>query len=254
VSAPPPRAPRPLALGENEVHVWIASLDDPGAALADLLATLAPPERERAERFHFPKHRDRWIVARGVLRAVLGGYLGRAAAALEFDYNTHGKPALRPRPGDPDLRFNLSHSEGLALYGVSLNREIGADVEALRRDFGTAEIAERFFSPAERSALRALPPDQQCDAFFACWTRKEAYIKARGRGLSLPLDAFDVSLAPGEPAALLATRDDPAQRDRWSVRALDPGPGFAGAVMAEGHGWTLRLRRWSVQAGGEVEG
>ena len=237
-------------LGPGDVHVWRAELDLPVAAVAALDALLSGDERDRAARFHFERDRRRFTVARGGLRALLGAYLGAPAAAIAFDYGSHGKPRLAGALTAGDLRFNVSHSAGVALYAVARGREVGVDVEGHREDFATAEIAERFFSPAERQALAALPPDRRCEAFFACWARKEAYIKARGLGLSLALDAFDVSLAPGEPAALLATRDDPAERDRWSVRALDPGPGLAGAIAAERRDWTLSCWRWDGEAAG----
>jgi 4'-phosphopantetheinyl transferase len=240
------------ALGRGEVHVWRTALDLDPPRVAALAASLSADERDRAARFHFERDRVRFTVARGVLRALLGRYLDLPAPALAFDYGQHGKPSLaaaavaRPVDGAPgaELRFNLSHSAGVALCAVTRGREVGVDVEGLRADFATDEIAERFFSPAERAALRALPAGARCAAFFACWTRKEAYIKARGLGLSLALDAFDVSLAPGEPAALLATRDEPGALDRWLLRALDPGPDLAGAVVAEGHDWTLHCWTW----------
>ena len=235
---------RSLALEGDAVHVWRASLDSPGVSVPELSGVLAPDERDRAARFHFPRDRDRWIAGRGVLRFLLARYLGGRPERLGFAYGAQGKPALATTDAAAGLRFNVSHSAGVALYAVTRGRDVGVDVEALRADFATDEIAERFFSPAERQALRGLPPERRCEAFFACWTRKEAYIKARGQGLSLALDAFDVSLTPGEPAALLATRDDAAQAERWSLHALDPGPGFAGAVAVEGRGWALRRWQW----------
>jgi len=242
--------PHPLpALGRADVHVWRTALDRPADAVAALAETLSGDERDRAARFHFERDRRRFTAARGGLRALLAAYLGVTPAAVAFEYGAHGKPRVAEAPAGGDLRFNVSHSAGVALYAVARGREVGVDVEGHREDFATAEIAERFFSPAERRALSALPPERRCEAFFACWSRKEAYIKARGLGLSLALDAFDVSLAPGEPAALLATRDDPAERDRWSLRALDPGPGLAGAIAAEGRDWTLSCWRW--EEGGE---
>lgn len=237
--------PHPIpALGRGDVHVWRTGLDQPAGAVALLAESLSGDERDRAARFYFERDRRRFTVARGELRALLGAYLGVPAAAIAFDYGSHGKPRLAGALAAGDLRFNVSHSAGVALYAVARGREVGVDVEGHREDFATAEIAERFFSPAERGALAALPLDRRCAAFFACWSRKEAYIKARGLGLSLALDGFDVSLAPGEPAALLATRDDPAERDRWTLRALDPGPGLAGAIAAEGRDWTLSCWRW----------
>ena len=241
MSESPWSAPREQpSLDDRGVHVWRISLDLGATGAARFAPTLSPDERRRAARFHFARDRDRFTVARGVLRTLLGGYLGIAPAELAFAYGDHGKPELVGGP----LRFNVSHSAGVALCAVTRVREVGVDVEAHRGDFATEEIADRFFSSAERTALRALPARRRCEAFFACWTRKEAYIKARGLGLSLALDAFDVSLVPGEPATLLATRDDPAQKDRWSLRALDPGPGFAGALVAEGRDWTLSCWQW----------
>ena len=242
------------ALGPADVHVWKTALDVAPPAVARLSRSLSQDERGRAERFHFERDRVRFTVARGALRALLGRYLGVAPAALRFDYGAHGKPALAAPVAGPsgwDLRFNVSHSAGVALYAVARGREVGVDVEGHRADFATAEIAERFFSPAERRALAALPPERRCEAFFACWARKEAYIKARGLGLSLALDGFDVSLVPGEPAALLATRDDPLERDRWSLRALDPGPGLAGAVVGERRDWTLACWEWEADPAGQ---
>jgi 4'-phosphopantetheinyl transferase len=227
-----------LALPPDEVHVWRAELDLSPERVDALADVLIADERARAARFHFERDRHRWTVARARLRLLLARYLGGPPDRFRFALGAHGKPALA-RPEDTDLRFNVSHSRGLALYAVSRGREVGVDVEGLRADFATDEIAERFFSPAERRALRAVPPELRCEAFFACWSRKEAYIKARGLGLAIPLDAFDVSLAPHEPAALLATRDEPGETVRWSLEALTPGPGFAGAVVAEGHGWRV---------------
>lgn len=237
------------ALGTGEVHVWRTALDLAPDQVQRLRESLSPDERARAARFHFERDRVRFTVARAGLRALLGRYLGLAPSAIGFAYGDHGKPHLAAPAPAGDLRFNVSHSGGVALYAVARGREVGVDVEGHRADFATAEIAEGFFSLAERRALSALPAERRCEAFFACWARKEAYIKARGLGLSLALDGFDVSLAPGEPAALLATRDDPAERHRWSLHALDPGPGLAGAVVAEGRDWTPSCWRWETDAG-----
>lgn len=236
---PPPRP----ALPGDEVHVWGARLDAPPAVVRRLLLTLAPDERGRAGRFHFKRDGDRFVVARGLLRAVLGGYLNVGPEALRFEYGARGKPSLAAEHDADGLRFNLSHSGGVALFAVARGREVGVDVERVSPRVECENIAGRFFSPREVAGLLALPPPRREAAFFDCWTRKEAYIKARGEGLSLPLDAFDVSLAPGEPAALLANRLDPAEVSRWSLRGLAPWPGFAAAVAAEGRGWRLKCWR-----------
>ncbi len=202
-------------------------------------------ERERAHRLAFERDRRRFIVCRGVLRAILSRYLGAAPGSLRFQYNRHGKPALSSVSGEHPLRFSVSHAEETALYGVTLRREIGVDIEQVRAGFATDDIAERFFSRREISSLRTLSPADRPQAFFRCWTRKEAYIKARGDGLSLPLSRFAVSLLPDEPAALLCARDDPQEASRWSLRDLPACPGYVAAIAVEGHDWQLRCRRWA---------
>ena len=236
---PPPRPPLP----GDEVHVWRARLDAPPERVRRLLGVLAPDERGRAGRFHFRRDEDRFIVARGLLRGILGGYLNSAPERLHFEYGARGKPSLASEHNPEGLRFNVSHSGGVALYAVTRGREVGVDVERVSARVSCEEIAGHFFSPREVARLRALPPSLREAAFFECWTRKEAYIKARGEGLSLPLDGFDVSLAPGEPAALLANRLDPGEVSRWSLRELRPWPGFAAAVAVEGRGWRLKCWR-----------
>ncbi len=233
-----PEAAAVPALADNEVHVWRLALDQPADRLDALRRTLAADERQRAERFHFDKDRRHFIAGRGLLRTLLGGYLGRDPGSLHFAYNPQGKPMLVG--AGADLRFNLTHSHGLALLAVSRGRELGVDVERIRPEFAGDAVARRFFSPREVAALSALGGERRHEAFFVCWTRKEAYLKATGKGLSLPLDCFDVSLLPGEPAALLATRHDPAEAARWSLRALSPARGFAGALAVEGKEWRLR--------------
>jgi 4'-phosphopantetheinyl transferase len=222
-----PRAAHAPAAGE--VHIWVVRLDLGAPALQALRATLSPDELARAERFVFRRDRERFVAARGTLRAVLAHYADVPPGALAFDYSAYGKPALR---GGGTLQFNLSHAGEMAVIGVAREREIGVDVEAIRPAFAGEEIAARFFSPAEIAALRALPPEQRAIGFFNCWTRKEAYIKALGEGLSHPLDSFDVSLAPGEPAALLAVRGAPAVE--WSLYAFVPSPGYVAAAAVAG--------------------
>ena len=200
----------------------------------------------RAGRFVFERDRRHFAVTRGVLRAVLGRYLRVAPSAIDFVYNSHGKPALRDGSADCDLRFNVSHSAELALIAVTHGRAVGVDVEWVQEKFAIEEVAASFFSPAEVAALRALPAARRCTGFFNCWTRKEAYVKARGRGLSLPLHSFNVSLAPGEPAAILATADDSAESLRWSLREITPGPGYVAALAVKGHDWRMRCWRWHL--------
>ncbi|HSF34169.1 MAG TPA: 4'-phosphopantetheinyl transferase superfamily protein [Candidatus Tectomicrobia bacterium] len=238
---PPPTA---LALSSAQVHVWRVGLEPDTACVEQLHRSLSADESQRAARFYFEPDRRRFIVARGALRDILGRYLGIPPSELGFCYSSYGKPALARTPGEGRLRFNVSHSHELALVAVTHAREVGVDLEYLRPDIACEEIAEHFFSARERASLRALPAEVKHQAFFNCWTRKEAYIKAHGEGLSLPLDQFDVSLAPGEPVALLATRHDHRDAQRWSLQALMPGPGYAAAVVVEGQGWHLTCWQW----------
>ena len=234
-------------LGEEDVHVWLASLDSNASHVARLAKILAADESRRAERFRFEKDRHHFIVGRGLLRTILAGYLGDDPATLRFKYGPQGKPDLEGDRSHQALRFNLSHSAGLALYAVTRDREVGVDIERLRPDMTEEKIAKRFFSTREVESLAEVPSTQRTQAFFNCWTRKEAFIKARGEGVSLPLDQFDVTLTPGEPAALLRTAYDPDDAARWSLHALSPSVGFAGAVAAEGTGWQLECWQWPAE-------
>jgi 4'-phosphopantetheinyl transferase len=232
-----PEPPRLLSLETDEVHVWRIELEQPGDLLRGFLATLETEEQERANRFRFEKHRRGFVVARGFLRTVLGRYLNANPEALRFSYGLYGKPALAGEHESSTLRFNMSHSQDLALLAVTSDRDIGVDVEYIRTDFASADIARHFFSRAEVEAFDALPETERVAAFFRCWTRKEAFIKATGRGLSHPLDAFDVSLDC--PAALLrAAEDDPS---RWTLVDIDVGEDYAAALAVQGHVSSLNL-------------
>jgi 4'-phosphopantetheinyl transferase len=239
---------RPLAR-EGEAHVWRAGLEPGGPALRRLWEMLSADERRRADRFHFRRDREHFVAARGGLREILGRYTGAAPGSLRFSYDGFGKPSLSgPAPGveagGAPPRFNVSHSGGVALYAVTAGREVGVDIERVREDFAGLDIARNFFSPDEVAALSALPAGERAAAFFDCWTRKEAYIKARGQGLSHPLHLFTVSLTPGRPAALLRTDDDPAEAARWSLVELFPGEGYRAALAVEGE--VSSLRCWSL--------
>jgi len=236
--------PADLTLSSNDVHVWRATLDQPVTRVQQLAQTLSDDERMRAERFHFEQDRKRFIVSHGILRTILSCYVGIEPSRLQFCYRSQGKPYLTQRFDGGTLRFNLAHSHELALYAFTRGREIGIDLERVRAEVACEQIAARFFSPRESATLRALPATVKQKAFFTCWTRKEAYIKARGEGLSLPLDQFDVSLAPGEPAALLNMRGGPMESSRWSLQELILGPGYVAALAVEGHGWRLACWEW----------
>lgn len=230
----------PPALGADDVHVWAAALDGPAAEDADSWATMSADEQARALRFRFERDRRHYVAARSRLRKLLASYTGRPPAELQFAYGAYGKPALRE--GGP--AFNLSHSRGLALIAVSLAPAVGVDVEFCRADFASLPVARQFFSAAEVAAWCRLPQTAQVEAFFRCWTRKEAFVKALGEGLSYPLKDFEVSLAPGEPAALLRVRSDPAAVQRWQLTELTPARGYAAALAVAGERVRVSVWRW----------
>jgi len=226
-SAPPAH----LTLADDEVHVWRASLDAPQSRLQQLRECLTEDELSRANRFVFEKDRNHYVTARGQLRHILGAYLSQKPETLRFEYTSHGKPSLI---GSQDLNFNLSHSGKLVLYAITRRRQLGIDIEWMRPDFSGIEIAEHYFSKNEVAVFRRLPENLRTDAFFTCWTRKEAYIKAIGEGLSCPLDTFDVAFAPGEAPRLLTNRTKPDEVARWSMHDFTTDQGYKAALCIEG--------------------
>lgn len=236
-AAPPP-------LGSGQVHVWRFSLDRQPADLERLAATLRDDELPRAARFSLAELRHRFVAGRGLLRVILGRYLNMRPELLQFTYNSYGKPTLAGAAAEPGLEFNLSHSRGIGLLGLSQGRQIGVDVETVRESVRCEELAGRFFAPAEVADLMSLPGAERRLAFFRCWTRKESYIKALGRGLSVPLDGFRVSLLPSEPAALLAVDDDPGEPRRWQFQSLTPGVDHVAAFAVERPYTAMWLGTW----------
>ncbi len=231
-----------MDLSNDHIHVWVASLDVSPELLERLRSTLSAEEFERASHFYFLRDRACFAAGRGILRHLLGSYLRVAPERLSFCYNDYGKPALSGQHAAA-LRFNLSHSDAIAVVAVTPERDLGIDVERYSESKGDEAVAEKYFSPREFACFRSVPEGLRTRVFLNCWTRKEAYIKARGMGLSIPLDSFDVSLAPGEPAALLRT----AEHDdslKWQLQDLMLGENYVGALAASGWGWTFELRRW----------
>ena len=247
-----PWLPAPVSptLSKDEIHVWRGHLDGAQSRAESLRGTLAPDEMERADRFRFLEDRDRFIVARGLLRAILGRYLNASPEQLQLCHGPCGKPALAAQSGAEKIHFNVSHSNDLALYAIARERRVGIDVEYVRPIPEASQIVERFFSAREKAVFRAVSPDKQVEAFFRCWTHKEAYVKAQGQGLTLTLDRFDVPVAPGGPANLPHVDGDLNEASRWSLYELSPAPGYAAALAAEGCGWGLSRWQW---AGCDVE-
>ena len=225
--------PLDLELKTDEIHVWCASLDQPVSQFQRLRQTLSIDERMRAERFHFEQDRKRFIVGLGILRTILGRYLSVQPSELRFCYGKNGKPRLTDTSGNQIVYFNMSRSGGLALYAFTRDREIGVDIEYIHDLSEMDQIAKRFFSFGENNVFRELPESKKKEAFFRCWTCKEAFIKAVGGGLSHPLDKFDVSLDPGEPARLLRIEGDSKAASRWTIQELKPASGFTAAFALQ---------------------
>ena len=221
------------------MHVWAAVLEE--APVTRLRTLLSKEEIIRADRFYSKVDGGHFTASRGYLRAILGHYLNEEAKALEFGYGSHGKPNLIGN-NEEKLEFNLTHSNGLALYAVSLNRPLGIDVEHIGREVAHEQVARRFFSDKEVDALLSLPENKRRDGFFHCWTRKEAFIKAIGMGLSFSLKDFDVTVKG--PAQLLAVRSDSEEASRWQLKAVRPAEDYVGALSVSGSDWSLE--RWQI--------
>lgn len=212
--------------------MWRVYLEQADDVVTRLRTTLDPDELERANRFYFERHRRAFVVGRGFLRDVLGRYLKSQPQMLKFSYGAYGKPALNGEHKNTKLRFNMSHSHNVGLLAITEDNHLGVDVEHIRADFATEEIARRFFSRCEVDVFNTLAQEEQVAAFFRCWTRKEAFIKATGKGLSQALDGFDVTLGPGVTAELLRVEDDDASR--WTMCDIDVGEDYAAALAVEG--------------------
>lgn len=224
-----PEFPSLPPLVSGAAFLWLARIG--GSGLPYDAGPLSADEKERAARFVFDRDRNRYISARHVLRALLARYLETEPAAVQFDYTRYGKPSIRS-PEQPRLEFNLSHCEDWGVVGITTGARIGVDLERLRPLDNISGLALTCFSSAEIGHFDRLEQDARIEGFFNCWTRKEAFIKACGEGLSHPLKDFDVSLVPGDEARIVEIRDggDPG---RWSVTAWKPLPGYVAAAAVD---------------------
>ena len=227
-------------LPENQVQLWRLDLRALAASEERWLALLSADEQARAARFIPKRARQQFVATRGILRTVLAAYLATDPRKLTFQNSTRNKPSLGPPHQESGICFNVAHSGEVALVAFARRREVGVDVEQIRRDVEVNAIARRFFSPHEQKDLAAVAPDDKVEAFFRCWTRKEAYVKAEGEGLLLPLHQFDVSIAAGSHDALLATRPDQSNAARWTLREVSGGPGYAAALCVAGRDFQVR--------------
>ena len=243
ISDPDFRLESRLTLPDDEVHLWRVDLAAVAAGEERWRPILSPDEQARASRFHFSRDRQSFTATRALLRTILASYVGREPAELVFNYSQKDKPSLSSDGNQitaNQIAFNVSHSGEVSLMAFARGRQLGVDVEQARENFDPEALAQRFFLAHEQRQLAVLAPSEKFHGFFRCWTRKEAYIKATGTGLSHPLDQFDVSLRPGDDNALLATRPDPAEAARWSLRDLSSGEGYLAALCVQGHGWRLK--------------
>ncbi len=226
---------------KDEVQIWLASLDIPILKFQGLLDA---DEQKRAARFNFDRDRNRFIVRRGILRILSGCYTGVEPENALFSYGKKGKPSLADESNRERIFFNLSHSEGMAIYAFSGRHELGVDIERIRDMTDMAKLVERFFSTGEKARWQELPKSRQKQAFFHGWTRKEAFIKASGDGLSYPLDGFEVTLAPDESVRLLSIAGNTRETSPWYMQDLTPAFGFAAALAVKGRVGNVDCRRW----------
>ena len=238
--------PTQLLFSGKDVHIWQAVLDLPSIRVQELKENLSIDERIKSEHFRFERDRSQFIAAHGILRRILGCYLGVEPGAIRFCYEKRGKPRLQNAFAKTGIRFNLSHSKGLALYVFTRGHEAGIDIEFIREMSEMEQIAEQFFSVRDRVFLGALPRSEKMEAFFKLWTQKEAFVKATGAGLSNPSDTSDVSVAPGKLLELLRIFGTTQEGPKWSMWEVMPDEEFASAVVVEGESWEVQYWQWPV--------
>lgn len=232
-------------LQRTGVHVWKAALDLADDEVAGVRKLLTAEETARADRFRFERDRSAFTAARGILRTLLGRYTGLKPGDLRFLYGRHGKPELSLAHGAPPISFNVSHSHGVTLFAFALDFEVGVDIEYIRQETPADSIAGRFFAPGEIAELHTLPSPARQAAFFACWCRKEAFLKANGQGLSFGLDRVEVSVTPGNPALLRSVDKSPAEAAEWSLFDLPAGREYAAALAARKQAPEIGLYEWT---------
>ena len=240
-----PEAPTPPKLVSGSVHVWQVPLgvSEESGTVESYRKNLSSEERLRADGMQAQTHRGRFIISRGVLRRILCLYMEIRPESLKFEYLDRGKPMLPGQAGDDGLQFNLSHSRELTLIGVTVGAEIGVDVEYVRDLDRQDRIAERFFSAEEIEAIQGYPDPERREAFFSCWTRKEAYLKGLGAGLGHSLSSFSVSVDPNQEEPSISG-DDAPELTVWSIRSLYPEMGYVGAVARKGEVGCLQRFTW----------
>lgn len=238
------KPPFELSLSNKEIHIWRAKLDLSENFIQKLRETLSIDEKLRAKQFRFDKDRNHFITARGILRNILGKYLNVEPSRFEFRYGNNGKPALSKTFGNGIIHFNLSHSEGLAIYVFTRDQEIGVDLENIGKLENIEKIVESFFSRREKADFCTLPQSSKNAAFINYWTIKEAYLKAIGTGLSYSMNKFDVSIVPGKPARLLKIDGDSKKASQWSIYMLKPATGYVAAIALWNKGSRIKTLQY----------
>ena len=241
--------PEIFSIGNLHVHVWRMRLGSSDYQAGEMQSKLSTEEKHRAAKFQSRDDRTRYATAHYYTRKILSKYLGLQPEKIRFAYNQYNKPALEENTKASGLRFNLSHSAEIALLAVANGFKVGADIELVKHDKATEDIARRFFLSREVELLLNQPEQIRDEAFLRIWTRKEAYIKARGEGMAIPLDQFEVSFHPGDPPKILWMKDDPQAAARWSLFHLEPEKGYTGALAVEGHPDQLIVFRWDENQG-----
>ncbi len=227
-----------FTLDEQTIHVWTVPIDSSEFVAARFFDHLSPEEQQRSERFRFAHLKQAFALTHGALRILLAQYIGERPRHIQFAYGRHGKPSV---PNAKSIHFNISHSGRIALFAFTQGLEIGIDVEQLGPISGMDDIARRFFRADEVADMLSLPSEMQRLAFFLCWTRKEAYIKAIGGGLSIPLDSFRVTLIPGQPPSLMHPGEQRCSNSIWTLTDIELAPPYVGAVAYPGIERTLQL-------------
>lgn len=236
-------SPSDIVIEDGEAHVWCVELDRPASRIDEVFRFLSEDEQRRANEFRFEEKRRHFIVGRATLRQLIGECLKANPVALEFSYTQRGKPELAGLHTEK-LHFNLSHSGNLALIALTRICPLGVDLEQVRAVRYDAEIARRFFTAPESASLESLPEDEQTGAFFNLWTRKEAWLKATGVGISESLGRVEISFLPGEPACVVNVVDKPEEAKKWTLVELKPAKGFVGALAIRARGLNVRCWQW----------
>jgi 4'-phosphopantetheinyl transferase len=235
--------PESWRLSNGDVNIFCAALNQPTSSMKEFERTLDSGEISRSERFLLEADRSRFVVSRGILRRLLGLLSGTDPSKIRFRYSSHGKPSLDGSLSEKGIRFNMSHSNHLALYAFSIDREVGVDLEYIRPFEALKEFVDRFFSEKEKIFLKNLPLNDRTESFFKLWTRREALLKALGQGLTMA-ELFDPSGGEGERPGLVGIKGNNENHPYYYVQQLKPAPNYVGAIAVEESNPRVNCWRW----------